>query len=266
MYLKFYLLISIFCSNCISTNLIQKERLEKIVLGMKVNEVLDTLGNPENSSHHEIPLEVTYLNYKSNGLSIVIKNGEVNTIFYYSGKVGGYENGMFKKYNGKLPYHLDLNFKPDDIISLFRVPNYEGSLDLVTIPSKYISYNDPAISINFRSDNNEIIYISYTNMEKKEENKKSIVRIFYYHKDLNHVNVLNRDVAKRFHEKPEDFSPYFFCNDEKEYFHFSEFKWPAQNESIYEWTIARIAAKLFNGDKKLAEEFIINKYPKNENK
>lgn len=136
------------------------EGIGELKLGMSKSEIIKILGEPDEQNDPK-----NYLSYYEKGICFMLFSNRVKTIFLYSGRKGGYEDGTFKCFNGSLNEGIGFDTRYETVIKDFGAADEAADLTSAPIPAKYVSYNS-GISFDFIEKTGEIITI--TIVEKKQ--------------------------------------------------------------------------------------------------
>ncbi len=127
-------------------------------VGMNVSQIISILGTPDEECIYDSG-QVIYLNYFEKGISFLLEPDHVKTIFFYSGRIGGYVKGEFKRFPGVVNERIDFDTTYEDVIKEYGPPQDGDDLIHAPIPSRWISY-DIGIGFDFIIKTEEIIIIS----------------------------------------------------------------------------------------------------------
>ncbi|NUO52808.1 MAG: hypothetical protein HOV80_28520 [Polyangiaceae bacterium] len=140
-------------------NIVAGASMAGIALWASEEELTRVLGKPEEISPGGSE-DAHYLSYQSKGLSFLLKRGQVITVFAYSGRVGGYEKGEFRRFDGKTAEGVGMDARYDDVIRTYGEPSKSGELDLAPVPSRWIDYAAKGIGFDFITATGELITIN----------------------------------------------------------------------------------------------------------
>ena len=142
----------------ISSNIIVPGKgVGELNVGMNAAQIISILDTPDEERVYDNG-NVTYLSYFEKGISFLLEPDHVRTIFFYSGKIGGYGKGEFKRFPGIVNERIDFDTTYDDVIKEYGPPQDGGDNIYAPIPEKWISY-DIGIGFDFIIETGEIIII-----------------------------------------------------------------------------------------------------------
>ncbi|MEM9981400.1 MAG: hypothetical protein AAF734_02815 [Bacteroidota bacterium] len=128
-----------------------------VSLGMNADKVIGILGNDYHKESFEEE-KLFYLSYYKQGIAVAFTNHLVDTIFLYSGIVGGYETGQFQRFECQIAPSITMDATYEEVINVFGPPLKEGHLSGADIPSKWLHYE--GVGFDFVIESGQIIYIS----------------------------------------------------------------------------------------------------------
>lgn len=85
----------------------------------------------------------TYLNFQSQGLSLLFVNGILDGVFLYRDGVDG-----FKEYQGPLPYGISLSLNNVQIVKLLGEPKKKTPKN--NVAPIWLEYTDRGLTVNFK--------------------------------------------------------------------------------------------------------------------
>ena len=122
---------------------------------MTASQIISILGTPDEQCVYDNG-HVTFLNYFERGISFLLEPDHVRTIFLYSGRIGGYGKGEFKRFPGIVNEMIEFDTTYDDVIKEYGPPQNGDVNKYAPIPERWISY-DFGIGFDFILETGEII-------------------------------------------------------------------------------------------------------------
>lgn len=124
------------------------EGLGPLSLGMPEAKITALLGPPDERSVFEDGAMV-YLNYHGKGMSLKLDQDRLCSLFVYSGKKGGYEDGKFRTFAGQLPTGVSWKSTEQDIVRLLGEPEKSGEMTYAPIPTRWLHYGSRGVGFDF---------------------------------------------------------------------------------------------------------------------
>lgn len=130
-----------------------------VLPGISREKVIEILGEPNDTGSYNNSSE-TFLNYHHFGMSVKLRDDIVDSVFYYSGRKGGYETGVYAPYRGKLPHEISFDSTYAEVLAKFGDPDKSGDNGLAPIPSHWLKYEELGFGLSAIMETGELIYVN----------------------------------------------------------------------------------------------------------
>ena len=147
-----------------TTSIMPGASLAGVLLGATRAQVEAVLGKP---SSVDTFTDSYYLEYAARGLSFAVENEVVVWGIAYSGRIGGYEKGEFKRFDGHTPEAVTMDSTEDDVRRIYGEPDKHGDLSLAPIPSNWLNYDSRGLTFDFITATHQLISITVLAKESK---------------------------------------------------------------------------------------------------